>query len=316
VLFRAASHSNSLELALARHNIPFVKYGGLRFLEAAHVKDLIGFLRVLENPRDGTAWFRVLQLMDGVGPTTASAVVEHVAANGHNARSIAAFKAPAAARDQMSELGRLVEDLSGMDDEGPSVQIERIRSFYTPILERRYENVDQRESDIEHLEQLARRHRSRRQFLTDLVLDPPASTGDLAGPPFRDEDWLVLSTIHSAKGLEWDAVYLIHAADGCLPSDMATGSDAEIEEELRLTYVAMSRARDFLYVLWPLRYYHRSRGATTDSHSYAQLCRFFTAETLSTMDRAGYAETGGGAEEAIAVKSTVDILSRVRETWA
>jgi DNA helicase-2/ATP-dependent DNA helicase PcrA len=316
VLFRAASHSTSLELALARHNIPFVKYGGLRFLEAAHVKDLIAFLRILENPRDEMAWFRVLQLLDGVGPTTASAALGHVASNGHDARAIATFKAPAAARDEMSELGQLVDDLLGMHDAGPSVQIERIRLFYRPILKRRYESPEQRESDIEHLGQLARRYTSRQRFLADLVLDPPTSTGDLAGPPFRDEDWLVLSTIHSAKGLEWDAVYLIHAADGCLPSDMATGSDSEIEEEMRLTYVAMTRARDFVYVLWPLRYYHKSRGGFTDSHSYAQLCRFFTADVLDTMDQSGYSEPAGDADENVSVSPSRDIALRIRELWA
>jgi DNA helicase-2/ATP-dependent DNA helicase PcrA len=315
VLFRAASHSSSLELALARRNIPFHKYGGLRFLEAAHVKDLVAILRIMENPRDEIAWFRVLQLLDGVGPVTASATMEHIASGGHDARSIATFDAPPAAREEMSALAGLVNDLSALQDEGPSPQIERIHLFYSPILKRRYENAEQREHDIEHLAHLARRYKSRRQFLADLVLDPPVSTGDLAGPPLKDEDWLVLSTIHSAKGLEWDAVYLIHAADGCLPSDMAAGSDTEIDEEMRLTYVAMTRARDFLYVLWPLRYYHKARGGLTDSHSYAQLCRFFTPDVLDTMDRAGYADPDGEDDSPVSVSPSRDISSRIRDIW-
>jgi len=135
-----------------------------------------------------------------------------------------------------------------------------------------------------YMSTLAAGYDSRRQFLADLVLDPPSSTGDLAGRPIKDEDWLVLSTIHSAKGLEWDVVYLIHASDGCLPSDMSTGTTEEIEEELRLTYVAMTRARDHLYVLWPQRYYNRPAGVS-DGHSYAQLSRFFTDEVLRSMEK-------------------------------
>jgi DNA helicase-2/ATP-dependent DNA helicase PcrA len=140
------------------------------------------------------------------------------------------------------------------------------------------------------------------------------STGDLAGPPIKDEDWLVLSTIHSAKGLEWDAVYLIHAADGCLPSDMATGNDREIEEELRLTYVAMTRARDFLYVLWPLRYYHKSKGPT-DNHSYAQCCRFFTSEVVAGMEQLGAQGTKESTDSPVTVLPRTDISGRIKDIW-
>ncbi len=284
VLFRAASHSASLELALSRHNIPYRKYGGLRFLEAAHIKDLISILRLVENPRDQIAWNRVLQLVRGVGPATAAAIFEHIKDGGYDPAAIAAFPAPAPSRAGLAELSVLLGELAQMKDSVPAAQIGRIRRFYTPILRDRYEEADQRASDIEHLEQIATRYESRKQFLTELVLDPPVSTGDLAGPPTRDEDWLVLSTIHSAKGLEWDVVYLIHAADGNLPSDMSTGNDGEIEEELRLAYVATTRARDYLYVLWPLRYYHKSAGIS-DKHSYAQCSRFFTPAVTETMER-------------------------------
>ena len=284
VLFRAASHSDSLELALARHNIPFHKYGGLRFLESAHVKDLISLLRILENPSDQVAWFRVLQLLSGVGPATAASVFQHISNAKHDISSLASFKSPPAAREQMEQLARLLTDLKTMDDAGPSAQIDRILQFYTPIMERIYEDAAPRAADIAHLGQLAQRYTSRQEFLTDLVLDPPVSTGDLAGQPSKDEDWLVLSTIHSAKGLEWDAVYVIHVADGNLPSDMSTGSAEEIEEELRLAYVAMTRARDFLYILWPVRYYHKSAGAMSDNHSYAQCSRFFTSQVTAAMD--------------------------------
>ena len=313
VLFRAASHSASLELALIRNNIPFRKYGGLRFLEAAHIKDLIGFLRILENPRDEVAWFRVLQLLDGVGPVTAAAAFQHVAQGVFVASSIAEFKSPAAARKEIGELGQLFRELT---DTGLSVsaQMERISRFYGPLLERNYENPQPRLNDIEHLSELASRHQSRREFLADIVLDPPTSTGDFAGPPSRDEDWLVLSTIHSAKGLEWDVVLLIHAADGCLPSDMATGNEHEIEEELRLTYVAMTRARDFLYVLWPLRYYYRPGSKMTDNHGYAQCCRFFTEDVLETMERLEY-DSNRSDTETVDIKGNARLLDRIRTMW-
>ncbi|MBI4286329.1 MAG: ATP-dependent helicase [Chloroflexi bacterium] len=314
VLFRAASHSQSLELALVRHNIPFHKYGGLRFLEAAHVKDLISFLRISENPRDEMAWFRVLQLLRGVGPVTAGAAFQHVLANHGTQSSLATFKAPPAAQEEMAGLASLMGDLQSMADDRPSAQVERIGEFYLPLLERNYEDPGPRANDIEHLGELARRYDSRRQFLAELILDPPVSTGDLAGPPSRDEDWLVLSTIHSAKGLEWDVVYLIHAADGCLPSDMATGDNGQVEEELRLTYVAMTRARDFLYVLWPLRYYHKSRGLT-DNHSYAQCCRFFTPDVTATMDAVVAGDGHRNADEVADNVPPGRIADRIRQMW-
>ncbi|MFQ5873536.1 MAG: 3'-5' exonuclease [Dehalococcoidia bacterium] len=161
---------------------------------------------------------------------------------------------------------------------------------------------------------LATGYTSLKQFLADLILDPPVSTGDLAGPPTRDEDWLVLSTIHSAKGLEWDVVFLIHAADGCLPSDMATGNEQDVEEELRLTYVAMTRARDFLYVLWPLRFYHRPAGLS-DSHTYAQRCRFFTTDVLATMDVVGRERSEDDGDRQVPASIDHDIAARIRDLW-
>ena len=314
VLFRAASHSTSLELALTRRNIPFHKYGGLRFLETAHIKDLISFLRIIENPRDEIAWFRVLQLLNGVGPVTAASVVDHMRSNVFNLNSITSFKAPSAVRKEITEFGSVLIDLVKMGDENPGMQIERIRQFYKPLLWRNHENPEPRENDIEYLGVLAAGYRSRRQFLADLILDPPTSTGDLAGPPIKDEDWLVLSTIHSAKGLEWDVVYLIHAADGCLPSDMSTGGDEEIEEELRLAYVAMTRARDFLYVLWPQRYYLRPFGLS-DRHNYAQCSRFFTDEVIQTMEDVALGRKVEVEDTGIQKDWKGDIAKRIRYMW-
>jgi len=315
VLFRASHHSASLELELTRRNIPYRKYGGLRFLESAHIKDLIAFLRILENPQDEMAWFRVLQLLQGVGPVTAANAFKHILDNGGVPSAIVSFNAPAAARQEITQFSELLDDLTELTDSSVGVQIERIYAFYKPILRRVHENHEMRANDIEHLMHLASGYVSRQKFLSELVLDPPTSTGDSAGPPVKDEDWLVLSTIHSAKGLEWDAVYLIHAADGNLPSDMSTGSDAEIEEERRLTYVAMTRAKDFLYVLWPLRYYHRSAAGMTDAHVYAQRSRFLSQDVVDSMEQLGEGKRVIEDDIPVDTRMGQDISQKMRDMW-
>lgn len=306
VLFRVGHLSDSLEMELARRNIPYHKYGGLRFLEAAHVKDMVSILRVVENPLDEIAWFRVLQLIDGIGPATAARVIAHVSRQ-RDPRAVRHFEAPPAGRAGIRQLAELMDDLVAQGERNPSGQIQRIRAFYDDILASRYENAVQRKRDIEHIEQIAVQYSSRRQFLTDLTLDPPNSTSDLAGAPLKDEDWLVLSTIHSAKGCEWDVVYLIHAADGWLPSDMAAGSDQELEEERRLAYVAMTRAKNFLYVCWPLRYYQR-RAGFGDRHSYAQISRFLSDDVRETCKLQSYGISGYSED----LDASGDIVGRVR----
>jgi DNA helicase-2/ATP-dependent DNA helicase PcrA len=314
VLFRASHLSDTLEVELARRNIPYHKYGGLRFLEAAHVKDLLAFLRVLENPRDELAWFRVLELLDGVGPTTASRVVEHVGQSGNDPRAVRSFGGSPAARAGLADLADVFDDLVPMGPKNPEAQIERIRRFYDPLFERTYENPAARVRDLISLEQIAGEYRSRHQFLADVQLDPPTSTSDLAGAPYLDEDWLVLSTIHSAKGCEWDVVYLIHAADGFLPSDLSTGSQDEIEEERRLVYVALTRAKDRLYITWPLRYYHKWY-ALGDDHSYAQLCRFFTKDVLDTVEGVALAAPEEKDDGGSFYDVDADVRQRMRDMW-
>jgi DNA helicase-2/ATP-dependent DNA helicase PcrA len=188
---------------------------------------------------------------------------------------------PAAAR---AELAALRSTLGDLDGHPPAAQVERVRRFLEPLLRRRYDEAEPRLRDLEQLELLAAGFETRERFVTDLTLDPPTSTSDLAGPPLVDEDFVVLSTIHSAKGGEWDVVHVIHAADGMIPSDMATGDPDEIEEERRLFYVALTRARNRLYVSFPLRY-HRSNRGLEDRHWYAQLTRFLPAEVASRFAR-------------------------------
>jgi DNA helicase-2/ATP-dependent DNA helicase PcrA len=274
VLFRAAHHSDLLELELAARRIPYVKYGGLRFLEAAHVKDLVCLLRLVLNPADELAWFRVLQLIDGIGPATARRL----------APLAGAIDAPGS--DGLLEA---LDDARGLaNDHGPAVAVERVRVWLEPLVERQHANAAARIADLDALTVAAAGTTTLERFLTELVLDPPSSTGELAGPPALDDDWLTLSTIHSAKGCEWDAVHVIHLADGSLPSDMATGSDDEIEEERRLLYVAMTRARDRLWCYMPLRYHvGLGRARLGDRHSYAQRSRFLTDAVVATMGREG-----------------------------
>jgi DNA helicase-2/ATP-dependent DNA helicase PcrA len=281
ILFRAAHHSDALEIELARRKIPFVKYGGLKFLEAAHVKDALAFLRLAENPRDTVSAFRLLMLIDGIGPAHAKKAISHLAAHQHDLRSWQDYSPPAAASDQWVGFVELMVKLARNTHSLPE-QIAAVRGFYAPVLEKRYEQAAMRIRDLEQMEQIASNFPSRSAMLAELTLDPPASTQDLAGPPLMEEDYLILSTIHSAKGCEWDAVYVIHAADGNIPSDMATGSDEEIEEERRLFYVALTRARDFLEVVFPLRYYQKK---WSDRHSYAQLTRFIPETIVHHFER-------------------------------
>jgi DNA helicase-2/ATP-dependent DNA helicase PcrA len=316
VLFRAGHNSDALEVELSRRNVPFVKWGGLKFLESAHIKDLLAFLRILENPRDELSWMRVLQMLEGIGPGRARQAIDHVHQDQSGPKALLSWKAPAAAQSQVQDLVRLLLELSADDPEPPlASQIERVRRFYTPLFEKRYEQPEMRVRDLDQLELLSQQATSRAVFLADLTLDPPVSTGDLAGPPLLDEEYVILSTIHSAKGCEWDVVYLIHAADGIIPSDMSN-SEAELEEERRLLYVAMTRARDRLYVVFPLRYYHKKH-ALGDAHSFAQLSRFVTPDMFPLFERSGCdrEEPGIAVSEAPAISVVENVHERLQRLW-
>jgi DNA helicase-2/ATP-dependent DNA helicase PcrA len=317
VLFRAAHHSAMLEIELARRGIPFVKYGGLKFLEAAHVKDMLCFLRILENPWDEISWFRVLQLLNGVGAATAHSVMKGLGVRRDEPLNDSPDVQPSplsllesqigrvtkAAREELAGLAEAFADCTVSEDMPPAVQIERLRCFYEPIFHRTYDDPVVRLRDLEQLAQIASGYPTRSRFISDLTLDPPVSTGDYAGPPLLDEDYLTLSTIHSAKGCEWDVVHILHAADGMIPSDMAAGDEEELEEELRLFYVAMTRARHDLHVYFPLRYYHR-RSGLDDAHSYAQLTRFMPGKVRGLFEERAPAAREEHVPEPVGVTGT------------
>jgi DNA helicase-2/ATP-dependent DNA helicase PcrA len=285
ILFRASHHSLSLEVELGRYDIPYHKYGGLKFIETAHVKDLLSFLRLAENPLDMIAGMRVLILLPGIGRKKAADLMDRLREAGGHFDAWQTWKPPAGAVEYWPELIGLMTRLVNKKGSIAS-DIHSIRDFYTPLLEMKHDHVDARLQDLQQLEAVADRSTDRAEFLQDMALDPPSSTQELAGDPTLDEDYLILSTIHSAKGLEWDAVYVIHAADGNIPSDLATGSAEEIEEERRLFYVAMTRAKSWLTVTCPLRYYHRP-GAHRDAHGYAQISRFLSKDVRACFDDRG-----------------------------
>jgi DNA helicase-2/ATP-dependent DNA helicase PcrA len=311
VLFRAGHHSDQLEIELARRDIPFHKYGGLKFLEAAHVKDLLAFLRILENPRDELSWFRVLEMLEGVGPRSAERFIGDLEHEGFELARLDDDVLPPAAREAYHKLRDVLVSVRKADPVPPvAAQVERIRQFYDPLVELLYDNPVPRRRDLEQLEIIAGRYDTRAAFLADLTLDPPSSTSDLAGPPYKDEDWLVLSTMHSAKGCEWKVVYVIHAADGMIPSDMATEDDEGVEEERRLFYVAVTRAKDRLYVVYPLRYYYKKH-PMGDAHGYAQVTRFLAPEVRSLMER----RSEGALEHHDGPMTDEEIRARIARYW-
>ncbi len=291
VLFRTGHHSDALELELNRRSIPFIKYGGLKFLEASHVKDIVALLRMLENPADELAWHRVLGLLDGVGPATIRKVLPELGL-GETNQPDGTDQDPAEPHRAMIRFldghGRWPRQAaeghellrSGLADclaDDPALnlgaQLERLREFCAAVFPLRYDNTSARLADLDRLTTVAGSVTDRSRFLAELTLEPPERTGDWSGPPHLDDDWLTLSTIHSAKGCEWHAVHLLHAADGNLPSEMALSDREGLDEELRLTYVALTRARDHLDVTFPLRY-HVNRYSSDDRHHWAQLSRF------------------------------------------
>jgi DNA helicase-2/ATP-dependent DNA helicase PcrA len=318
VLFRSSSHSAQLELELARRGVPFVKYGGLRFLEAAHVKDVLSVLRWAENPRSRMAGFRVARLVPGIGPATAARLLDAMARSADAAAAMQAFVvAPALAAD-WGAFVRVFLLLRRQDSPWPG-EIERVVQWYEPHLQRIYEDATVRQRDIVQLQQIAATYPSRERFLTELAIDPPAATSDEAGAPSRDDDYLVLSTIHSAKGQEWKAVHILNVVDGCIPSDMGSGSVDELEEERRLLYVAMTRAKDDLQLVVPQRFYVHAQAAHGDRHVYAARSRFIPEEIAGFFDSRCWSDAacadGGDPGAASEAPRAIDLAARVRALW-
>ncbi len=315
VLFRAAHHSGPLEVELTRRNIPFVKFGGLKFLDASHVKDLLACLRFVQNPADRVAGFRALQLIPGIGPTTAQAALDRLFGNRDPARALSEVSVPRRAAEDWAAFAALYASLRVGALPWPG-ELEAIRAWYDPQLERLHENPAMRRLDLLQLEAIAAGYPGRESFLTEITLDPPSATSDLPGVPHRDEDYLILSTIHSAKGQEWKRVFVLNCVDGCIPSDLATGSSAEIEEERRLFYVAMTRARDELHLMQPQRFYVHGQHRRGDRHVYATRTRFIPDRALPHFAPTSWPPPAA-AEPARAPESDVmlDLRAQMRAMW-
>jgi DNA helicase-2/ATP-dependent DNA helicase PcrA len=279
VLFRAASHSAALELELMRRNVPFVKFGGLKFLEASHIKDVLAVLRFAQNPSGRMAGFRVAQLIPGIGPATASKLLDAVGEAAEPVLAVEQFAAPAKASGDWQEFVTLYRALHTPGLRWPA-DIELVKNWYLPHLERMHDDAQVRAADVEQLAQLAGGYGTRENFLAEITLDPPEATSDRAGPPLLDEDYVILSTIHSSKGQEWKSVHVLNVVDGCIPSDMSTGNADDIEEERRLLYVAMTRAKEHLQLVVPNRFFIKQQAQMGDRHVYAARTRFISPAML------------------------------------
>jgi len=314
VLFRTSSHSSALEIELTRRNIPFVKFGGLKFLDAVHVKDLLAVVRFAQNPRDRVAGFRVLKLLPGIGPRTAGRILDTIAADPEPLQSLAEIPPPPKTGDDWRAFVTLVSALRKAEAGWPA-EIGTVRMWYEPHLDRIHEDADTRKDDLLQLEQIASGYASRERFLTELTLDPPDATSDQAGVPLLDEDYLILSTIHSAKGQEWRAVFMLNVVDGCIPSDLGTGTTAELEEERRLLYVGMTRARDSLALITPQRFFTHGQNTRGDRHVTAAKSRFLPATLLQFFELTSWPKVSAAAGEKSLRQVRVDIGARMRSMW-
>lgn len=316
VLFRTGSHSDLLEIELARRKIPFVKYGGLKFLEGAHVKDMIGVLRWADNPRNSLAAFRVLQLLPGMGPVNARWTLDALNEAGGSIKALAGIKVTSQSERDFRRLAELMERLAEPSRPWPG-QLRLVREWYQPHLERIFEHFHTRIGDLDQLEQLSQQFPSRERFLTELTLDPPQSTSDLSGKAHQDDDYLVLSTIHSAKGMEWDTVFVLNVVDGSFPNEFATGKPAMIDEERRLLYVAMTRARNELQLLQPLKFPLTQQSPRGDAHVYGGRSRFITDKVLKCFEQGGF--TGSHVNDAKLSRAddpiSIDATGKLRDMW-
>src|SRR6202035_2481051 len=315
VLFRASHHSAQLEIELARRNIPFVKYGGLKLLEAAHVKDVISVFRWAENPNDRVAGFRVLKLLPGIGPTTAAKVQDEVEAAPGRPGLLLSMHVPKAAAEDWPAFAKVIAKMAKGKSAWPA-EFALVRQWYEPHLHRLYDDAHFRAADIAQLEQIAAGYECRERFLTELTLDPPDATSGRAQAKSLDDDYTILSTIHSAKGQEWRSVRILNVVDGYIPSDMHTRTPDEIEEERRLLYVAMTRAKDELDLIVPQRFYTHQQASQGDRHVYASRTPFIPASILPLFAARAWPTALAHVEASPSrPQARVDIGARMRGMW-
>jgi DNA helicase-2/ATP-dependent DNA helicase PcrA len=258
--------------------------------------------------------FRVLQLLPGIGPGTAGKLLDRMAGSSL-VQSLAMYRPPARAAEDWPALSLLMQQLWTKSAEWPA-EVDLVRTWYQPYLEQRHADALVRAGDLDQLAKVAAGYSTRQEFLTDLTLDPPNATSDEAGKPLLDEDYLILSTIHSAKGQEWKSVSILNVVDGCIPSDLATGTSEEIEEERRLLYVAMTRAKDELNIIVPQRFYIHNQARAGDKHVYAGRTRFIPANLCEHFTRVTWPSASEAKDSTPAKITPVDIRERMRGMWS
>ncbi|MGH1372118.1 MAG: ATP-dependent helicase [Cellvibrionaceae bacterium] len=315
VLYRSSHHTDQLEIELRRHDIPFVKHGGLKFLEAAHVKDALCLLRWADNPKHRLSGFRVLKLLPGVGPKLAEKVLDHLELNEFSFTALEDFKSTKLKGESWTSLVTLLQEVHC--EKIPWVeQMQRVWLWYQPLLEVLYEDPYARGGDIEQLAMISQQSLSRERFLSELILDPPSSSGGLCVDSHKDDDFLILSTIHSAKGQEWHDVFLLNVADGNFPNEYAIKDPKALEEERRLFYVALTRAQQNLHLVQPLKYWVPEQQRFGGKHVYGAKSRFLTPTVLSTLEAVPYPDTRlTDADIAAGEKVLTDIKAKVMGLW-
>jgi len=315
VLFRSGHHSDRLEVELLRHDIPFVKYGGLKFLEAAHVKDFLSVLRWIDNPKHKISAFRVLKLLPGIGPTIAMKALDYLQFNNYQFSSLNEFVVPASASLYWQALVSVL-CLTQAQEQGWPKETELIKTFYQPLLEEVYDNSYARNGDIEQLVTLAQQYPTRELFVSELTLDPPIASGALSNEAHKDDDFLILSTIHSAKGQEWKNVFILNVADGNFPNEYATESPKAIEEERRLLNVAITRAKQDLHLIQPLKYWVPEQPKFGTKHVYGAKSRFITPTVSELLNKTYFPEKSQQVAEPPADYARLsDIQNKIRRLW-
>ncbi len=264
VLFRSSFHAFDLELELTRRNLPFIKRGGFKFIETAHVKDLLAHLRVIHNPLDTVSWNRLLLLLEGVGPKKAKDLIAQIlqAHGSYEGLKHSTGRSAVGLRHLASTLDELTEEPLS-----PAVLLGEMLEYYLPLLKDQYDDYPKRIRDLEHLSVMAERYPDLNQFLADLTLEPPNESVSDVEAPDHDDERLILSTIHSAKGLEWRCVFVIWLVDGRFPSAYSFSTPEELEEERRLLYVAITRAKQHLFLTYPINVYDKMTGAVLSKPS-------------------------------------------------
>jgi DNA helicase II / ATP-dependent DNA helicase PcrA len=264
VLFRSSYHSFDLEIELNRAGVPYVKFGGFKFMETAHIKDIVSYLKVIENPRDIVAWNRIMLLVDGVGPRTSEKVITDIlhrkingSPGGDQSRKF--WTSYNDYPEKLTDLFDVMKEIAP-DDIPPANKIGIILRHYTPLFKHKYDDYRKRQKDLEIFQTICERYKSLNTLLSDMALEPPnASVSDIT-PTGSEDEFLILSTIHSAKGLEWHTVFIIYCLEGRFPSHRSAESDEEMDEERRLMYVACTRAKENLHITYPMNVYDRENG--------------------------------------------------------